>query len=103
MRTALVHVRKSALWALLLGGSTGFIGIWLSMGFAHSGSVGRAIFLLLTWPIELTEALDTKYLGGNIAKSVSPDMLWLIPQILIYFFVILLVRTVWFTIKQRST
>ncbi len=103
MRAALVHVKKSALWALLLGGSTGFIGIWLSMGFAHSGSVGRGISFLLTWPIELTETLDTKYLGGNIAKSVSHDILWLIPQILIYFFVILLVRTVWFTIKQRST
>lgn len=103
MKTSLEHVKKSALWALFVGGGTGFIGILFSMGFAHSGSAGRAIFLILIWPIELTEVLDKKYLGGVITESVSPDMMWLIPQILIYFLVIILVRTAWFTIKQRST
>lgn len=103
MNACLEHLKKSALWAFLLGGGTGFIGILFSMGFAHSGPVGRTIFLFLIWPIELTEAIDRKYLGGTITESVSPDMLWLIPQIPIYFLVILLVRTVWFTIKQRST
>ena len=102
MRAYLEQVKKSALWAFLLGGGTGFVGILFSMGFAHSGPIGRSIFLLLIWPIEITESLDKKYLGGAITESVSPDMMWLVPQILIYFLVILLVRTVWFTINTKK-
>ena len=85
------EIKKCALWALLVGGGTSVVGLLFSTDLAYSGWLGIVVAVILIWPIRLMLALHTPYFDG---------WLWIIPQIGIYFVLILMLR--WILRKSRN-
>ena len=51
--TTFNEIKKCALWALLIGGSTSVIGIQFSTYLAYSGWLGMVVAVALVWPVQL--------------------------------------------------
>jgi hypothetical protein len=85
--TTLGEIKKCVLWALLIGGVTGVLGTWFEIELAYSGWLGMVVLVALIWPVQLMFALSIPYFGFS-------NGLWIIPQIGIYFVLILILRWV---------
>ena len=89
------EIKKCALWALLIGGSTGVIGIQFSTYLAYSGWLGMVVAVALVWPVQLIINLCAPCVENSFYDFLYTQFdhwFWIIPQIGIYFVLILTLR-----------
>ena len=101
--TTLDEIKKCALWALLIGGSTSVLGIWLEIDLAYSGWLGMVVLVALVWPVQLIIGLCSPCIQNNFSDFLYANFdhwFWVIPQIGIYFVLILMLR--WILRKLKN-
>ena len=102
--TTLNEIKKCALWALLIGGSTSVIGIQFSTYLAYSGWLGMVVAVALVWPVQVIIGLCAPCVENSYYDFLYSDFeywFWIIPQIVIYFVLFLSLRWGFRKIKAR--
>ena len=101
--TTVGEIHKCALWALLIGGGTGVVGIQFSTYLAYSGWLGMVVAVALVWPVQLIIKLYSPCVQNNFSDFLYANFdhwFWIIPQIGIYFALMLMLR--WILRKSRN-